>query len=214
MKPRFFCLEGIDGSGKSTQINLLQEELGRRGIPSQRLRDPGGTEISEKIRNIILNRKNDKIGPITELLLYAASRAQMIQEVILPALEQGRVVLADRYAWSTVAYQGYGRGLDLSTIHSLNQMTCGSCWPQHTFVLDIPVEEFRQRAIKEGRQEDRLESESLDFFERVRAGYLKLVETHQELFTFVDASRSPIAVNKIIVAKVVELLEKGGLQNA
>ena len=116
---RFFCLEGIDGSGKTTQLTMLQEELARRGFQSIRVREPGGTDISEKIRNILLSPVHKgKMSDLTELLLYNAARAQVISEIIQPALANGKVVLADRYAWSTLAYQGFGRGIDTRLIRT------------------------------------------------------------------------------------------------
>ena len=196
----------MDGSGKSTQLNLLMEELGRRGIPAVRIREPGGTEISEKIRNLILSPTYGKMAPVTELLLYSAARAQLIHEVIAPALTAGKVVLADRFAWSTIAYQGYGRNIDLGTIETLVNVAVGDCWPVHTFVLDIPVETFRARSEKEGREPDRMEQEKQDFFERVREGYRQIAARDSSRLTLVDGSRSPLVVHKDILEKVLALL--------
>jgi dTMP kinase len=204
----FFCIEGMDGSGKSTQINLLLEELGRRGVQAMRIREPGGTEISEKIRSLILSPTSAKMSPVTELMLYNAARAQLIHEVIAPALAAGKVVVADRFAWSTIAYQGYGRNLDLSVIDALINIAVGNCWPRHTFVLDIPVEVFQARAAKEGRELDRMEQEKNDFFERVREGYRAIVAKDPARFTLIDGTRSPMAIQKEIADKVLFELEQ------
>lgn len=205
---RFFCLEGIDGSGKTTQLTLLQEELGRRGFQSVRVREPGGTEISEKIRNILLSPAHKgKMGNLTELLLYNAARAQVIEEIIQPALSNGKVVLADRFAWSTLAYQGFGRGLDTRVIESLLNIACGDYWPRHTFILDLPVAASRERQEKDERAPDRLEQEHNDFFERVREGYRSIAARYSDRCTLLDATRNPIAIQQDIVRRVVEMLK-------
>jgi len=204
---RFFCLEGIDGCGKSTQINLLLEELGRRGLSAVRIREPGGTEISEKIRSLILTPTHGKMSPVTELMLYSAARAQLMHEVVEPALAAGKVVIADRFAWSTIAYQGFGRNIDATIIEPLIEVAVGKCWPVLTFVLDIPVELFQERAAKEGREPDRMEQEKSDFFERVRAGYQHLAETYPDRILLLDGSRSPIGIHKEIVDHILKHLE-------
>jgi len=206
---RFFCLEGIDGSGKTTQLTLLQEELARRGYQAVRVREPGGTDISEKVRNILLSPVHKgKMGDMTELLLYNAARAQVIEEIIKPALSNGRVVLADRFAWSTMAYQGFGRGLDTRLIESLLNITCGDYWPRHTFILDIPVAASRERMEREDRAPDRLEQEKNDFFERVRDGYRHIAIKFPDRCSLLDATRSPIAIQQDIVRKVIELIKE------
>jgi len=205
---RFFCLEGIDGSGKTTQLTMLQEELARRGFQSIRVREPGGTEISEKIRNILLSPAHKgKMGDLTELLLYNAARSQVIEEIIKPALANGRVVLADRFAWSTMAYQGFGRGLDTRLIESLLDIACGDYWPRHTFILDIPVAASRERQEKDEREPDRLEQEQNDFFERVRDGYRNIAIKHSDRCSLIDGTRSAIAIQQDIVRKVLDLLK-------
>lgn len=205
--PRFFCLEGMDGSGKSTQINLLLEELGRRGVPAVRIREPGGTEISEKIRNLILSPTSAKMSPVTELLLYNAARSQLVHEIISPALVAGKTVVADRFAWSTIVYQGFGRRLDLATIEALLEIAVGAFWPCQTFILDIPVSIFRERAAKEGRELDRMEQEKTDFFERVREGYQFLAQKYPAQITLLDGTRSPITLQKEILDRILPLLD-------
>lgn len=204
--PKFFCLEGIDGCGKSTQINLLLEELGRRGIPAMRIREPGGTEISERIRSLILSPSNSKMGSTTELLLYSAARAQLLLEVVVPALAQGKVVIADRFAWSTLAYQGYGREIPLEVISPLVHIATNQIWPQVTFLLDIPVQVFQERSAREGRTPDRMESEKAEFFEKVRAGYLQLSQDNPETFKRLDGLDTPQNIHKSILSQVLSLL--------
>lgn len=204
----FFCLEGIDGSGKTTQLTLLQEELSRRGIQTVRVREPGGTEISEKIRNILLsNVHKDKMSDLTELLLYNAARAQVIAEIIQPALANGKVVLADRFAWSTLAYQGFGRGLDTRVIESLLNITCGDFWPRHTFILDLPVDVSRTRQEKDDRELDRLEQEENAFFERVREGYKSIAIRHPDRCSLLDATRSQLALHQDVLRKILDMVK-------
>jgi dTMP kinase len=204
--PRFFCLEGIDGCGKSTQINLLLEELGRRGIPAVRIREPGGTEISERIRTLILTPSLAKMSSLTELLLYSAARAQLLHEVVAPALAQGKVVIADRFAWSTLAYQGYGRGISFATISSLIGTATAGIWPQATFLLDIPVSLFQERSQQEGRTPDRMELEKSEFFEKVRQGYQELAQENPAQLILLDGTRSPQEIHKNILTRVLALL--------
>ncbi|NLB62630.1 MAG: dTMP kinase [Fibrobacter sp.] len=205
---RFFCIEGLDGCGKSTQINLLCEELGRRGFPTVRIREPGGTEISEKIRNIILSPAHGAMNFTTELLLYNAARAQLLNEVVRPALKQGKVVLADRFAWSSMAYQGYGRQLSLDTLRTVIDIAVEDLWPSHTFILDIPVEVFRDRAAKENRVADRLEQEKHDFFNRVRQGYQQIAKDFPEKCSLLDGTQCKIDIHKNILDSILAHITK------
>ncbi len=186
---RFFCLEGIDGCGKSTQLKRLAEFLTGKGYDVLTIREPGGSEISENIRNLLLDiRYKGVMDAKTELLLYNAARAQVIAEKIAPALAQGKVVLADRFAWSTLAYQGYGRKIDPQMILELSKITCGNFNPDLTIVLDVSLEESRRRQAGENRVADRLESEAVSFFERVRNGYLKMANDFPDSVSLVDAN--------------------------
>ena len=186
---RFFCLEGIDGCGKSTQLKRLAEFLTGKGYDVLTIREPGGSEISENIRNLLLDiRYKGVMDAKTELLLYNAARAQVITEKIAPALAQGKVVLADRFAWSTLAYQGYGRKIDPQMILELSKITCGNFNPDLTIVLDVSLEESRRRQAGENRVADRLESEAVSFFERVRNGYLKMANDFPDSVSLVDAN--------------------------
>ena len=188
----FFSLEGIDGSGKSTQIDKLISALESEGYSVVKLREPGGAKISERIREILLDASFKGIMvDKTELLLYNAARAQVIHEIVMPALEQGKIVIADRFAWSTFAYQGYARGIGADLVQQLTEITCGSCFPELTVVLDIDVMRGRARTAKRGEAPDRLESEKADFFERVRKGYLAAAHDFSDCVAAIDADRSP-----------------------
>ena len=204
--PRSFSLEGVDGSGKTTQLALLAEHLRQAGREVVTVREPGGTPVSDKIRQLILSPENP-IVPAAELLLFSAARAQLVAQVIAPALESGKVVLADRFGWSTLAYQGYGRGMDPAPIRELFRIACGDVWPMHSFLLDLPVASMRARLASGGRSADRMESESAAFFERVRLGYLAIAEENADRFTVVDGSGSPESVRQTLLSKLTELLK-------
>lgn len=189
---RFFSLEGIDGSGKSTQIDMLIARLTAEGYSVVKLREPGGAKISERVREILLDASfKGVMGDKTELLLYNAARAQVIHEIIQPALDAGKIVIADRFAWSTFAYQGYARGLGAGMVQKLTELTCGTCFPELTVVLDLTVERSRARTAKRGEAPDRLEQDKADFFERVRQGYLAAAREYPECVAAIDADRSP-----------------------
>jgi dTMP kinase len=174
----FVTFEGIDGSGKTTHLRLLHEHLLKRGIDSVIAREPGGTEIGESIRQILLHSGTRNLTSLSELLLYYASRHQNLCQNILPALERGQWVLCDRYADASVAYQGYGRGVDLNFIEQLNQVVVGERTPDLTFLLDlepaVAIARARRRNQNRAVDESRFEMESLQFFERVRRGYLTI----------------------------------------
>ena len=192
---RFFSLEGIDGSGKTTQIDMLVAALEAEGYSVVKLREPGGAKISEGVRALLLDPAfKGVMGDKTELLLYNAARAQVIHEIIQPALDAGKVVIADRFAWSTYAYQGYARGLGADMVQRLTEITCGGCFPELTVVLDIDVQRGRARTAKRGEAPDRLEQEKADFFERVRQGYLAAAREYPDCVSAIDADRAPEAV--------------------
>lgn len=181
----FISLEGIDGCGKSTQLDRLEQLFLSRGQSVVRVRDPGGTEVAEEIRQVLLQpRLASRVDSMTELLLYNAARAQLLAEAIRPALADGKVVLSDRFAWSTYAYQGFGRGIDPEKIATLTEIACSGTLPDLTVVLDIPVElSLARRAERNrsmGENDDRLESEKSPFFERVRQGYLAAAERYPQ----------------------------------
>jgi len=176
----FISFEGIDGSGKTTQIKLLEEYLKSRGLPVIVAREPGGTEMGESIRQVLLHSRNTALRPLSELLLYYASRHQNLYQKILPALEAGCWVLCDRYVDASMAYQGYGRGVDLSLIDQLSQMVINQHMPDLTVLIDMEpalgVSRAKERNRHDSIDEGRFERESLEFYERVRQGYLKIAQ--------------------------------------
>lgn len=192
MKGTFITLEGIDGCGKSTQAKLLVDALRRSDSEVIALREPGGTPISEKIRALLLDPANAEMAPECELLLYEASRAQLVREVIRPALERGATVVCDRYYDSTYGYQHGGRGLDGQLVDTCNRL--GSCGvePDCTIVFDLEPEEALSRATKGGA--DRLEAEGLAFQQRIRSAYLQLAQREPERVHVVDATGTPAEV--------------------
>lgn len=198
----FVTLEGIDASGKTTLAAGLQEYMIEKGWPLVSLREPGGTQISEKIRQLLLDTANAGIKPWTEAVLYGAARRQLVDERIKPALESGAIVLADRYTDSTLAYQGYGRGLELKRLQELNAICSGGIKPDLTLLLDI--EPARAKERQAGQQADRLENEGRHFQEKVRYGYLELALSDPERIRVIDASRSPQEVFEAAMSFIKE----------
>ncbi len=208
----FITLEGMEGSGKSTQIGLLIPVLEENGYKCLATREPGATKIGKKIRKILLDSNNNTIVPLTELLLYEADRAQHVHEVIKPALEASKVVISDRFFDATIVYQGYARGFDIEFIEAIHNMVLADLRPQLTIILDLAVEVGLKRAWKritgkaEGLQEDRFEKENLAFHEKVRQGYLTLAKGEPERFRIVDASKDPKSVHQEILGVVLNAL--------
>lgn len=193
MDARFITFEGIEGSGKSTVARSVSEALERTGISTLFTREPGGTKLSEEIREMLLDTSRGPIDARTELLLYEASRAQLVEQVIRPALSRGVTVLCDRFMDASVAYQGWARGLGEDLVDGLNEFAVGDCVPDRTFLLDLQVEtgfsRGPERRESEGvRSRDRLEREDRAFHERVREGYLRLAERHSDRVVVIDAS--------------------------
>lgn len=174
MKKSFFVsFEGGDGSGKTTQIGHLQEYLINKGIDAVILREPGGVKISEKIREIVLDKQNSEMDMVTEMLLYAAARAQLVSEVIRPCLERGTSIICDRFVDSSYIYQGYARGLGIDVVKTVNDIATGGIMPDLTFFMDIDPEVALRRRLNAG-QPDRLEMENISFHRRVYEGYVHL----------------------------------------
>lgn len=171
---RFLVLEGGDGVGKTTQAALLSAWFDAIGLPHVSTREPGGTPVGEAIRELVLGRRDLDMPAESELLLILAARAAFVRDVVLPALEAGRTVLADRFSLSTLAYQGYGRGLELSRVRDAIEVATSGLTPDFTLVLDLPSDEGRERQLREGREADRIEREGAAFRESVRDGYLAL----------------------------------------
>lgn len=199
----FIVFEGIDGSGKSTQIRALQERLRSIGIAALAIREPGGTPVGEQIRQILLERPGE-MEPMTELLLYEASRSELTRTVLRPALAQGRVVLSDRFAMASLAYQGYGRGLDFTVVHQFNKVATDGIEPSLTIILDVPVEIALAR---KRRAFDRLERAGREFHERVRQGYRQLAQqTPRSLL--LDGTRPAAELAETIWEAVRPLLKR------
>ena len=180
-KGLFVTFEGIDGCGKTTQVTALKNSLESKGTKVVVIREPGATLIGEKIRSILLDKANYGMSSETEVLLYEAARAQIVNEVIRPALHAGEVVICDRFYDSSVAYQGYARGLPLESIDSLNRFATGGLEPDLTFLLDLPAAAAWERMNGREGAHDRLEIEGLGFMEKVRAGYLELAGKHARI---------------------------------
>ena len=189
MKGIFISFEGIDGCGKSTQCEMLKEYLKENNKDFIFVREPGGTVIGERIREILLDKKNTQMTARTELLLFEAARAQITDEVIKPALEEGKIVLCDRFFDSSSAYQGMARGMGMDFVAGLNMAATGGLKPDVTFFFDISAEEALERRGKRGEASDRIELAGLKFQEDVRRGYLELAKSSEGRVITIDASR-------------------------
>ena len=199
----FITFEGIEGCGKTTQIGLLTSFLESLHRPFLLTREPGGTGVGEQIRQILLSSENVGIEPMAELYLYAAARVQHLRQVISPALREGKVVICDRFADATLAYQGYGRGVDLAWIEEIHARTMENVKPDLTFLLDLPVEEGLRRALKRMEKhsvkEDRFEKEALDFHRRVREGYLILARNQPRRIIALDGMKEEKTLHREIL---------------
>lgn len=208
----FITFEGIEGCGKTTQIEKFAETLKKHGIPLITTFEPGGTRIGRDIRRILLDARNKDLSSLAELILYAADRAQHVDEVIRPALAQGVWVICDRFFDATVAYQGVARGQDMRLVQTLSEKTTHGIRPEMTFLLDCPVETGLERAIKRNEApshqgQDRFEREALDFHNKVRKGYLDLANQEKERFVIIDASLSEDEVEKEIFGHIEPFLK-------
>ena len=187
----FITLEGPDGSGKSIQVPALAEFVRQLGYDVLTTREPGGTSIGDQIREVIMSMKNKSMNPRTEILLFCAARAQIVSEVIRPQLEKGVVVISDRYADSTLAYQGYGHGLDLKVLRGILDFATGGLTPDLTLLLDVDVETGLSRRQQGGGEWNRLDDYALAFHRRVRDGYLELAAAEPQRWVRIDASQAP-----------------------
>lgn len=199
----FITFEGIDGVGKSTQLDLLEQWLIAQGREVLRTLEPGGTELGQEIRHLLLHRKGD-VSPRSEALLYAADRAHHVATKIRPALQQGKVVLSDRYFDSSVAYQGAARELDVDQVREISLWAVDNLLPDLTILLDLTAEQAIQRRNKTGVEPDRLEQEKVDFFERAREQYLKLAT--EPRFLIIHANLSVDEIQKRVRARVAEVM--------
>ena len=187
---RFISFEGIDFSGKTTQIDLLTNQLEQMGEHVLIMREPGGTKISEQIRDILLDKNNDEMTDLCEVFLYSAARSQLINQKILKELEAGNFVIADRFVDSTTAYQGFGRGIPMDLIRDINRAATGDLLPGLTFVLDIDPDQIVDRKKRSKMEIDRLESAGKDFYDRVYKGYHKIAEIDPIRVKLIDATKS------------------------
>jgi dTMP kinase len=212
----FVTFEGIEGSGKTTQMGLAAEKLAARGYPVVRTREPGGTRIGEQVRSVLLSREHANMSPLAELFLYEACRAQLISEVVLPELKKGSLLLCDRFFDATTAYQGFGRGLDLEFIERLNHAAGCGIEPDLTLLLDLPVNKgfarvrtrYRRQEGRVGpRDADRLETEDPAFHEKIRQGYLRLAEKHGRRIRVVDAAGEVEEVHARVMTCLLEALK-------
>jgi len=206
MKSLFISFEGIEGTGKTIQSRLLFEYLIKKGYEVILTEEPGGTHIGLKIRDLLLSIENRDMTPLTELLLYNASRAQHIKEVILPALKKGTVIIADRFTDSTLAYQGYGRGIDFRIINVLENIVTEGLRPDITFLLDLDVETglIRNKGVN---KTDRLELEDVEFHKRVKDGYLRIAAKDTERIKLIDASENVEEIQREIIGMVMQRIE-------
>ena len=206
MNGLFITFEGVEGCGKSTQIELLQRHIEGLGVETILTREPGGTPIAERIRELLLNPENSGLLPMAELMMYSAARAQHVGECIRPAMEAGKVVLCDRFVDSTTAYQGAGRDMSGEELDTLHQLSTGGLMPDVTFLLDLPADVGLARAGERGAA-DRMEQESLAFHERVRDGFLALAKLEPNRIKVVEAQQTIEAISADIVSQISPLLE-------
>jgi dTMP kinase len=208
----FISFEGPEGGGKSTQIHRLAAALAERGFSVWTTREPGGTRAGEMIRPILLGQQHNSLSPWTEALLFTAARAQLVDEVIQPRLHRGEVVLCDRFIDSTLAYQGFGRGLDLDDLQRLQAQATGGLTPDLTLLLDLPVEAGLARIPP--RAQDRLDRETIAFHERVHAGYRAMAAQDEHRWRTIDASSDPDQVAGRVLEYANEALERAGVRPA
>lgn len=208
MKGLFIAFEGADGCGKSTQVRLLAEHLEGLGLDVLRTREPGGCPVAEEIREIVLSKDDKKMEALTEAMLYAAARAEHVRQVIKPALENGKLVLCDRYLLSSLAYQGYGRQLGVETVRRINEPAVDGCLPDVTVFINVPPE-YAFKRMNEQKVHDRLEREDMPFHERVFHGFIELSKSENVLP--VDAQGSKVETHERIMQKIMPILKDAGV---
>ena len=200
----FITFEGIDFCGKSTQVELLKGYLLSRNEKVEVVREPGGTEISEMVRNILLDKRNYRMHMEAEMFLFSSARAQLVREKIIPWLQKGIYVISDRFHDSTIAYQGYGRGIDLEAIARINKFAIGEAIPDITFLIDIPVEESERRKKLKDFELDRIESSNNEFYEKVRHGYLEIAKEERRMVV-IDGTKDIGYINAKIIENVLSI---------
>lgn len=206
----FVTFEGIDGSGKSTQANSLLRRVQENGYKAVLFREPGGTRISEQIRQILLSTKHSEMAAITEVMLYSAARAQLTEEMVIPGLKENDIVVCDRYFDSTIAYQGYGRGISMEFIDALIKEASKRIWPDVTFLVDVDVELAEKRSGTIGRL-DRLEMETVEFKEKVIRGFREISEKNGDRIVVLDGSQEVESLTDIAWEKIESLLRERDL---
>lgn len=207
----FITFEGIEGSGKSTQIDLLYDHLVQKGFSVVRTREPGGTPFGEGLRNVCLQH-NLTVSPLSELLVILAIRAQHVEEVIMPALGEGKVVISDRFMDATYAYQGYGRGIDLGIIETLNRLVTKGVRPHLTILLNVPAGEgIRRKSRQVADLKDRFEKENNEFHRKIQKAYLKLAKDEPGRFFVIDGKKEIDEIQRIARERVEQLLESHGI---
>ena len=203
----FITIEGPDGSGKTSHIHLLEDFLTQQGYQIISTREPGGTSIGEQVKDVLKSMDNTAMHPRTEILLFCSARAQLVEEVIRPSINEGFVVLSDRYADSTLAYQGYGHGVDLDFLRQLLNFATGGLWPDFTLLLDIDVEQGLMRRRTGGGEWNRLDDYELPLHERARNGYLELARREPERWQVIDASQDFDLVQAELQKAILERLK-------
>jgi len=201
----FITFEGIDYSGKSTQAKLLHQYFDSINKKSMLLREPGGTAISEKIREILLDKDHSEMFPLTEFLLFSAARAQLVKQLILPYLKEGMIVICDRYYDSSSAYQGYGGKLDIKKVVYVNDFATDGLHPDKTFLIDLPPKKAFERAALMNKSVDRMESKKLSFYDRVHKGFRELADKNKKRFVLIDGSLPVEVIHKEILKNINKL---------
>jgi dTMP kinase len=200
-KGLFITFEGIDGCGKSTQLAKTANALTEKGYSVITTREPGGTIIAEKIRDILISPENGMMVNECEILLYCAARAQHVHEIIIPAIDQGKIVLCDRFQEATFAYQGFGRSIPIKILTMLNSYATGGLNPDKTFVFDLSVQESFARLEKMNKAKDRLESNGKDFFEKIREGYLSMAKEFPKRIQLIDGTQSVEYISSAVISR-------------
>lgn len=209
-KGLFLTFEGIDGSGKTMQLELLTSDLQKVNQKFLLLREPGGTSISEQIREILLDCENSEMTVETELLLFAGARAQLVKEIVQPALAENTIVISDRFYDSTTAYQGFGRGMDVDFIQNLNEFATQGLKPDLTFYFDVSVNTALKRLSNRVEKTDRIDLESKVFMEKTRRGYLEIARKYSDRIKIIDAEKTPNEVYQDLKIQLEQVIDLGG----